>query len=158
MTTDIIIVLFKILCSGLFVWSLATTLALRQERRELKTLRESKDDLRESMSNTNYRLYQQLERVKRENKALRRQNRQLRKGEQKQDNIKIEHNDKTNHQNEKKMKYIVKNRLTGAICGEFDTYGQAGKWVEEYTHEQNEGLSPDAPEYCSPCDFLLLSK
>ena len=156
MTTDIIIVLFKILCSGLFVWSLATTLALRQERRELKTLQESKDDLRESMSNMNYRLYQQLEWVKRENKALRRQNRQLRKGEQKQDNIKIEHNDKTNHQNEKKMKYIVKNRLTGAICGEFETYGQAGKWVEEYTHEQNEGLSPDAPEYCSPFDFELI--
>ena len=158
METDITIVLFKILCSGLFVWSLATTLALLDERRELKTLQESKDDLRESMSNTNYLLYQQLERVKRENKALRRQNRQLRKGQQKQDNIKIEYNDKTNHQNEKKMKYVVKNRLTGAICGEFETYGQAGKWVEEYTHEQNEGLSPDAPEYCSPFDFLLLSK
>ena len=158
METDITIVLFKILCSGLFVWSLATTLALLDERRELKTLQESKDDLRESMSNTNYLLYQQLERVKRENKALRRQNRQLRKGQQKQDNIKIEYNDKTNHQNEKKRKYVVKNRLTGAICGEFETYGQAGKWVEEYTHEQNEGLSPDAPEYCSPFDFLLLSK
>ncbi len=88
MTTDIIIVLFKILCSGLFVWSLATTLALRQERRELKTLQESKDDLRESMSNTNYRLYQQLERVKRENKALRRQLHQLRKEKQKQDTSK----------------------------------------------------------------------
>ena len=24
------------------------------------------------------------------------------------------------------MKYIVKNRLTDAICGEFATYGQAG--------------------------------
>lgn len=56
------------------------------------------------------------------------------------------------------MKYIVKNRLTDAICGEFATYGQAGKWVEEYTHEQNEGLSPDAPEYCSPFDFELISK
>lgn len=65
---------------------------------------------------------------------------------------------RTNYQNEKKMKYIVKNRLTGAICGEFETYGQAGKWVEEYTHEQNKGISPDAPEYCSPFDFLLLSK
>ena len=65
---------------------------------------------------------------------------------------------RTNYQNEKEMKYIVKNRLTGAICGEFATYGQASKWVEEYTHEQNEGLSPDAPEYCSPFDFTLISK
>ena len=57
--------------------------------------------------------------------------------------------------NNKNMKYIVKNKLTDAICGEFPTKGQAGKWVEEYTHEQNEGLSPDAPEYCSPFDFEL---
>ena len=56
------------------------------------------------------------------------------------------------------MKYIVKNKITGVTCGEFDTKGQAGKWVEEYTHEQNEGLSPDDPEYCSPFDFELLSK
>ena len=56
------------------------------------------------------------------------------------------------------MNYIVKNRLTGAISGEFETYGQAGKWVEEYTHEQNKGLSPDAPEYCSPFDFILTTK
>lgn len=56
------------------------------------------------------------------------------------------------------MKYIVKNRLTDAICGEFATYGQAGKWVEEYTHEQNAGLSPDDTRYCSPFDFILTSK
>ena len=68
------------------MWSLATTLALRQERKELKTLQESKDDLRESMSNTNDLLCQQLELVKRENKALRRQLRQMRKEQQKQDN------------------------------------------------------------------------
>ena len=54
------------------------------------------------------------------------------------------------------MKYIVKNRLTGATCGEFPTKGQAGKWVETYTHEQNQGLSPDATEYCSPFDFELV--
>lgn len=65
---------------------------------------------------------------------------------------------RTNHLNKKNMKYIVKNRLTGAICGEFETYGQAGKWVEEYTHEQNKGISPDAPEYCSPFDFILTTK
>lgn len=49
-------------------------------------LQASKDDLRESMSNTNYDLHQQLERVKRENEALRTQNHQLRKEQQKQDN------------------------------------------------------------------------
>lgn len=58
--------------------------------------------------------------------------------------------------NKIQMKYVVKNRLTDDICGEFETYGQAGKWVETYTHEQNEGLSPDAPEYCSPFDFELI--
>lgn len=53
-------------------------------------------------------------------------------------------------------KYKVINKLTKAICGEFPTKGQAGKWVEEYTNEQNEGLSPDQPEYCSPFDFELI--
>ena len=47
---------------------------------------ESKDDLRESMSNTNYDLHQQLERVKGENQVLRTQLHQLRKEQQKQDN------------------------------------------------------------------------
>lgn len=54
------------------------------------------------------------------------------------------------------MKYRVRNKLTNAICGEFPTKGQAGKWVEEYTNEQNEGLSPDQPEYCSPFNFELI--
>ena len=49
-------------------------------------LQASKDDLRESMSNTNYYLHQQLERVKRDNEALRTQLHQLRKEQQKQDN------------------------------------------------------------------------
>lgn len=74
------------------------------------------------------------------------------------DKLRREHNEQNKHLNKKNMKYIVRNRLTDAICGEFDTKGQAGKWVEEYTHEQNKGLSPDAPEYCSPFDFLLLTK
>ena len=82
MTTDHIIDLLIIACSGL----LAATLTIWSERKDLTKLRKSKDDLRESMSNTNYRLYQQLERVKRENKALRRQLRQMRKEQQKQDN------------------------------------------------------------------------
>lgn len=86
MTQSNIIDLLIIACGGLLVWSIAVTLTLWCERRELKKLHKSKDDLRESMSNTNYRLYQQLERVKRENKALRRQLRQMRKEQQKQDN------------------------------------------------------------------------
>ena len=56
------------------------------------------------------------------------------------------------------MNYIVKNNLTGATCGVFPTKGQAGKWVEEYTHEQNAGLSPDDPRYCSPFDFTLYAR
>ena len=86
MTTDNIIDLLVIACSGLLVWSIAATLTLLHERRELKTLQKSKDELRKSMSDTNYYLSLQLERVKRENQALRTQNHQLRKEQQKQDN------------------------------------------------------------------------
>lgn len=86
MTTDNIIDLLIIACSGLLVWSIAVTLALWDERKDMKKLRKSKDDLRESMSNMNYYLHQQIERVKRENEALRTQNHQLRKEQQKQDN------------------------------------------------------------------------
>ena len=53
---------------------------------ETAYLRKSKDDLRESMNNSNYYLHQQLERVKGENEALRTQNHQLRMKQQKQDN------------------------------------------------------------------------
>lgn len=86
MTTDNLIDLLIIACGGLLVWSIAVTLTLWHERRELTTLQKSKDDLRESMSNTNYYLHKQLERVKRDNEALRTQNHQLRKEQQKQDN------------------------------------------------------------------------
>ena len=86
MTTDNIIDLLIIACSGLLIWSIAVTLTLWSERKELKTLRKSKDDLRESISNTNYYLHQQLERVKGENEALRTQNHQLRMKQQIQDN------------------------------------------------------------------------
>ena len=72
--------------------------------------------------------------------------------------LRSKHNQQNQQLNEKSMKYIVKNKITGATCGGVDTKGQAGKWVEEYTNEQNEGLSPDAPEYCSPFDFELLTK
>ena len=46
--------------------------------------------------------------------------------------------------------------LFGDSITKFPTKGQAGKWVEVYTNEQNVGLSPDAPEYCSPFDFELI--
>lgn len=97
MTTANIIDLLIIACGGLFVWALAATLTVLSERRELKKLRKSKDDLRESMSNTNYDLHQGIERLKREKHAqrktltaeihaLRTQLHQLRKEQQKQDN------------------------------------------------------------------------
>ena len=53
---------------------------------KVDVVQESKEALRESMSNTNYYLHQQLERVKRDNEALRTQLNQLRKEQQKQDN------------------------------------------------------------------------
>jgi hypothetical protein len=86
MTTDNIIDLLIIACSGLLVWSIAETLTIWSERKELTKLHKSKEELRESMSKTNYYLHQQLERVKGENEALRTQNHQLRKERQKQDN------------------------------------------------------------------------
>lgn len=86
MTTDNIIDLLIIATSGLLVWSIAATLTILSERKEMKKLQKSKEDLRESMSNTNYYLHRQLERVKGENEALRTQNHQLRMKQQKQDN------------------------------------------------------------------------
>lgn len=86
MTTDNIIDLLIIACGGLLMWSIAVTLTLLIERKELAKLHKSKEDLRESMSNTNYDLHQQLERVKGENQVLRTQLHQLRKEQQKQDN------------------------------------------------------------------------
>lgn len=86
MTTDNIIDLLIIACSGLLVWSIAATLTIWSERKELTKLHKSKEELRESMSKTNYYLHQQLERVKGENEALRTQNHQLRKEQQEQDN------------------------------------------------------------------------
>lgn len=50
---------------------------------KVDVLQASKEDLRESMSNTNYDLHQQLERVKKENEDLRTQ---LQNEQQKQDN------------------------------------------------------------------------
>ena len=86
MTTDNIIDLLIIACGGPLVWALAATLALLDERKEMKKLQKSKDDLRESMSNTNYDLQNQLDRVKGENYALRTQLHQLRKERNTQSN------------------------------------------------------------------------
>lgn len=70
--------------------------------------------------------------------------------------MRIEYACEKEKESKNQKKYRVVNRLTKAICGEFPTKGQAGKWVEEYTNEQNKGLSPDQPEYCSPFDFELI--
>ena len=86
MTTDNIIDLLIIACSGLLVWSIAVTLTLWHERKELTALHKSKEELRESLTKHNYYLHQQLERVKGENEALRTQLHQLRKERQKRDN------------------------------------------------------------------------
>ena len=86
MTTDNIIDLLIIACGGLLVWSIAVTLTLWSERKELTKLHKSKEELRESMSKTNYYLHQQLDRVKGENEALRTQNHQLRKERNTQSN------------------------------------------------------------------------
>lgn len=55
-------------------------------------------------------------------------------------------------------KYKVINKLTSAVCGVFNTPNEAGKWVEEYTHEQNKGLSPNSEEYCSPFHFEMVEE
>lgn len=86
MTQSNIIDLLIIACGGLLVWSIAVTLTLWSERKELTTLRKSKDDLRESMSNTNCYLSRQLDRMASENLRIRTQLNQLRKEQQKQDN------------------------------------------------------------------------
>lgn len=86
MTTDNIIDLLIIACGGLLVWSIATTLTLWSERRDLTKLRKSKDDLRERMSKINYYLSRQLDRMASENLRIRTQLNQLRKEQQKQDN------------------------------------------------------------------------
>lgn len=86
MTTDNIIDLLIIACSGLLVWSIAATLTILSERKELTKLHKSKEDLRESLTKHNYYLQNQLDRVKGENYALRTQNHKLRKERQKQDN------------------------------------------------------------------------
>lgn len=71
MTTDNIIDLLIIACSGLLVWSIAATLTIWSERKELTKLHKSKEELRESLTKHNYSLYQGIERLKREKHAQR---------------------------------------------------------------------------------------
>lgn len=66
MTTDNIIDLLIIACGGLLVWSIATTLTLWSERKELTKLHKSKEDLRESLTKHNYSLFQDKEKLAKE--------------------------------------------------------------------------------------------
>lgn len=99
MDTATIIILSLIgLCLGQFH-------AIVKLQGEAAELRRSKDDLRESMSNTNYYLHQQLERVKEENEALRTQLHQLRTEKQKQGTTKLN----SNKAMPKEQKEVLKN-------------------------------------------------
>ena len=86
MTTDNIIDLLIIACSGLLVWSIAVTLTLWHERKELTALHKSKEELRDSMASYNYYLYEQLRSTKRENEELRTYIYRQQREQQKQDN------------------------------------------------------------------------
>ena len=66
MTTDNIIDLLIIACSGLLIWSIAVTLTLWSERKELTKLHKSKEELRESLTNHNYSLFQDKEKLAKE--------------------------------------------------------------------------------------------
>ena len=66
MTTDNIIDLLIIACGGLLVWSIAATLTLLHERKELTKLHKSKDELRENLTKHNYSLFQEKENLKKE--------------------------------------------------------------------------------------------
>ena len=66
MTTDNIIDLLIIACSGLLVWSIAVTLTLWHERKELTKLHKSKEELRESLTKHNYSLFQEKEKLEKE--------------------------------------------------------------------------------------------
>lgn len=87
MTTDNIIDLLIIACGGLLVWSIAVTLTVLSERKEMKKLHQlRKEELRDSMASYNYYLYDQLRRTKRENEDLRTYIYRQQKEQQKQDN------------------------------------------------------------------------
>lgn len=66
MTTDNIIDLLIIACSGLLVWSIAVTLTIWSERKEMTKLHKSKEELRESLTKHNYSLFQEKEKLEKE--------------------------------------------------------------------------------------------
>ena len=86
MTTETFALLSFIGCLTLGAGCVTLFILWMAEGRKAEELRKSKEELRDSMSDTNYYLHQQLERVKGENEALRTQNHQLRMKQQKQDN------------------------------------------------------------------------
>ena len=97
MTTETLILLYFIACLTLGAGCVTLFCLWWAEGREVEDLRKSKEALRESMSNTNRYLQQQLEQVKKEKhaqrkkltaeiNALRTQLHQLRTEKQKQDN------------------------------------------------------------------------
>jgi hypothetical protein len=66
MTTDNIIDLLIIACGVLLVWSIAVTLTIWSERKELTKLHKSKEELRESLTKHNYSLFQEKEKLEKE--------------------------------------------------------------------------------------------
>lgn len=66
MTTDNIIDLLILACSVLLVWSIAVTLTILSERKEMKKLQASKEELRDSLTKNNYSLFQEKEELAKE--------------------------------------------------------------------------------------------
>ena len=79
MTIETFALLSFISCLALGAGCVTLFILWVAEGREVEDLRKSKEELRDSMSNTNYYLHQQLDRVKRDNEVLRTQLHQLRK-------------------------------------------------------------------------------
>lgn len=66
MTQSNIIDLLIIACNILLVWSIAATLTIWSERKELTKLHKSKEELRESLTKHNYSLFQEKEKLEKE--------------------------------------------------------------------------------------------
>ena len=86
MTTETLILLYFIACLTLGAGCVTLFILWMAEGRKAEELRKSKDELRDSMSKTNYYLSRQLDRMASENLRIRTQLNQLRKEQQKQDN------------------------------------------------------------------------
>lgn len=86
MTTETFALLSFIGCLVLGAGCVTLFILWMAEGRKAEELRKSKDELRDSMSKTNYYLSRQLDRMASENLRIRTQLNQLRKEQQKQDN------------------------------------------------------------------------